>query len=71
MKLIPIEERDKSMKCWFCRTDKSVKYVARMVNTNPNSLNRFMSILVCNKCVLFHQHDFVQDFEVKCGAKNG
>lgn len=63
MKLIPIEERDKSMKCWFCRTDKSVKYLARMVNTNPMAKSRFMTILVCNKCALYHQYDFLEDTE--------
>ena len=61
MKLIPIEKRDKSMRCWFCRTDKSVKYEARMVNTNPLSQNRYMHILVCNKCALNHSQDFIDE----------
>lgn len=62
MKLIPISERDPAMRCWFCRTNKSVKYEARMINTNPLSQNRYMRILVCNKCALYHQIDFVEDF---------
>lgn len=61
MKLIPIAERHPSMRCWFCRTDKSVKYEATMVNTNPLSEYRFMHILVCNRCALIHQNDFVKE----------
>ena len=61
MKLIPISERTKAMRCWFCRTDKSVKYTAKMVNTNPLSENRYMHILVCNKCALTHSHDFIEE----------
>lgn len=67
MKLIPNSERNKCNRCWFCRTDKSVKYLARMVNTNPISENRYMKILVCNKCALIHQMDFVE----YGGADNG
>lgn len=63
MKLIPIDKRDEAMRCWFCRTNKSVKYEARMVNTNPYSKNRYMRILVCNKCALHHQKDFVKDID--------
>ena len=61
MKLIPISERHSSMRCWFCRTDKSVKYEAKMVNTNPKSENRYMHILVCNKCALIHNNDFIKE----------
>lgn len=61
MKLIPTSKRDPSMRCWFCRTNKSVKYEARMINTNPCSQNRYMRILVCNKCALHHKLDFVED----------
>ena len=59
MKIIPISERRESMRCWFCRTNKSVKYTARIVNTNPNSENKYMKILVCNKCALNHRNDFI------------
>lgn len=60
MKLIPISER-KGCRCWFCRTDKSVKYEARIVHTNPLSENRYMHILVCNKCALNHANDFIEE----------
>ena len=59
MKLIPVAERCKSMRCWFCRTDKSVKYEAKMVHTNPLAEHRYMEILVCNKCAKHHQKDFI------------
>lgn len=60
MKLIPISER-KGCRCWFCRTDKSVKYEAKMVNTNPKSENRYMHIYVCSKCALIHKNDFIKE----------
>ena len=69
MKLIPITER-KMARCWFCRTDKSVKYEAKMVNTNPFAENRYMHILVCNKCALIHSADFIKE-EPKCQTDNG
>ena len=61
MKLIPISERSQHMRCWFCRTNKSVKYEAKMVNTNPLSENRYMDILVCNKCALTHKYDLIKE----------
>lgn len=61
MKLIPVSERYPGMRCWFCRTDKSVKYEAIMVNTKPLSENRYMHILVCNKCALNHADDFIEE----------
>ena len=60
MKLIPISER-KGCRCWFCRTDKSVKYEAKMVNTNPQSENRYMHILVCSMCAIIHKQDFIEE----------
>ena len=60
-KLIPIKERNSMMRCWFCRTNKSVKYRAKMINTNPRSDNRYMNILVCNKCALNHALDFIEE----------
>ena len=60
MKLIPISER-KGCRCWFCRTDKSVKYEAKMINTRPKSEYRYMNILVCNKCALIHNNDFIEE----------
>lgn len=61
LKPIPIHRRMKGARCWFCRTDKSVKYEAKMVNTNPLSENRYMEIYVCNKCALNHYNDFIDD----------
>ena len=63
MKLIPTSERTKEMRCWFCRTDKSVKYEAKMINVNPCTADnrRYMNILVCNKCALNHMHDFIEE----------
>lgn len=65
MKLIPIAERHPSMRCWFCRTNKSVKYMATMINVNPSpqDTRRYMNILVCNKCAVHHQYDFLEDIE--------
>ena len=60
LKLIPISERSPEMRCWFCHTNKSVKYEAKMVNTNPLSESKYMNILVCNKCALYHQIDFIE-----------
>lgn len=60
MKLIPNSERNESNRCWFCRTNKSVKYVAKMVNTNPLSENRYMDVLVCNKCAFHHLNHFIE-----------
>ena len=64
MKVIPISERTPTMRCWFCRTNKSVKYIAKMVNTRPLSENRYMEILVCNKCALNHANDFIQEEKI-------
>jgi hypothetical protein len=61
MKLIPIAKRSKSMRCWFCRTDKSVKYTAKMINTNPYSSSRYMDVLVCTKCAKHHKYDFIEE----------
>jgi hypothetical protein len=65
MKLIPISERRPSARCWFCRTDKSVKYEATMINVNPSprDTRRFMHIPVCNKCALIHKNDFIEEDE--------
>lgn len=61
MKLIPISERKSQMHCWFCRTNKSVKYEAKIVHTNPLSENRYMNILVCSKCASNHKNDFIAE----------
>lgn len=31
-KLIPIADRNPYNRCWFCMTDKSVKYTAKIIN---------------------------------------
>lgn len=59
IKLLSEEER-KGSRCWFCRANKSVKYVVRMINTNPLSDLKYMDILVCNKCAANHMDDFVE-----------
>lgn len=46
--------------CMSCPFYKSVKYTAKIVNTNPLSENRYMHILVCNKCALVHNDDFIE-----------
>ena len=61
MKLIPISERHPMARCWFCRTDQSVKYEAKMINVDPKSNERYMHILVCNRCALFHRNDFIEE----------
>ena len=61
MKVIPISERSQDARCWFCHTNKSVKYEAKIMNTNPFSENRYMHILVCNKCALNHAIDLIEE----------
>jgi len=56
-KLIPIGERNPLARCWFCRTNKSVKYTAEFINPNLKSNNRYMKIYLCNKCALIHNDD--------------
>lgn len=53
------DERSKSNRCWFCRTNQSVKYVAQIVNTNPTASNRYMNIIICNRCALNHMNDLI------------
>lgn len=59
IKVLSAEER-RGAKCWFCGANKSVKYAAQMVNTNPLSSLKYMDILVCNKCAANHMGDFVE-----------
>ena len=61
MRLLTTEEKRPGRRCWFCRTDKSVKYGAKMVHTNPLSERRYMEIYVCNKCALNHANDFIKE----------
>lgn len=55
-KLIPITERDEMNHCWFCGTNKSVKYIGEILNPNPMANNRYLEILICNKCCALHMH---------------
>lgn len=55
--LIPNSERLPENRCWFCGTNKSVKYHGKIVNPCLTAENRYIDILCCNKCVL--QHDVI------------
>ena len=57
MKLIPISER-KGCRCWFCCTDKSVKYEAKI-----RLYTGCVHVMVCNKCVLTHNNEFIDENE--------
>ena len=59
IKLLSAGER-KGARCWFCGTNKSVKYAAQIVNTNPLSSLKYMDILVCNKCAANHMDGFIE-----------
>ena len=54
MKLIPYWQ-DLKLKCYFCGTDKSVKYSVmeydRFVEDEP------FEVFCCNKCALIHSAD--------------
>lgn len=60
-KLIPMKERNSYNRCWFCRTDESVKYYATMVSPQSRANIKLMNILVCSKCKKFHKYDFIPD----------
>lgn len=55
-KLIPISERNEMHRCWFCGTDKSVKYTGKILNPNPMATHRYLDILICNKCCALHTY---------------
>ena len=59
MKIKILSGRSEHNRCWFCRTNKSVKYTGKIVNTNTMSENRYMHIIVCNTCALIHNDDFI------------
>ena len=52
-KLMPIKERQ-GYCCYFCRTDKSVKYYGKILNPCITANNRFIDIVMCNKCTALH-----------------
>ena len=52
------KERGKDAKCYFCGTNKSVKYEIKISGNNIISdINRYS----CNKCVLMFYDKFVED----------
>ena len=59
-KLIPVAERNPMNRCWFCGTNKSVKYTGQILNPCPTANNRYLNILMCNKCSLLHAHHLVE-----------
>lgn len=60
-KLIPMKERHPDNRCWFCRTDESVKYYATMASPQSRVNIKLINILVCSKCKKFHEYDFIPD----------
>ena len=60
LKLSPIKERNNVSRCWFCKTNKSVKYTGKVLNPCLTASNRYIDILLCNKCALIHRNDLVE-----------
>ncbi len=59
-KLIPAAERNPMNHCWFCGTNKSVKYTGSILNPCPWASNRYLDILMCNKCATWHAHHLAE-----------
>lgn len=59
-KLIPMSERNTMNRCWFCGANKSVKYIGQIVNPCTTANNRYLDILICNKCALLHAHHLAE-----------
>lgn len=59
-KLIPIAERNPLNRCWFCGTNKSVKYMGTIPNACPTASIRYHKIMMCNKCALLHEKHLVE-----------
>lgn len=49
---------NKNLKCHFCSDTRSVKYEMKLAN--PESPENFISVPVCNKCVLLHDHSITK-----------
>lgn len=64
-KLMPIEERNEMNRCWFCGTNKSVKYIGEIINPCPTAKNRFIEITMCNKCCALHMHHLAENWTEK------
>lgn len=57
MELIPVKERHEKNRCWFCNTNKSVKYRGKIPNAYAVSINNeWIDIIFCNKCAARHSH---------------
>lgn len=59
LKLIPIKERNSVSRCWFCKTNKSVKYTGKVLNPCFTASNRYIDIVLCNKCAAIHRNDLI------------
>lgn len=59
-KLIPIKERKPECHCWFCGTNKSVKYIGQILNPCLWADNRYLNIFICNKCALLHKQHLAE-----------
>lgn len=57
IKLLEVQERDPQNRCHFCRTNRSVKYKGKVINPCLTAENRFIEILICNKCVTLHSNE--------------
>lgn len=60
-KLMPMKERSPMNRCHFCRTNKSVKYIGKVLNPCVTANNRFIEIMMCNKCAVLHLNELVDD----------
>ena len=67
--LIPPKERRPEMRCWFCRTNKSVKYEGHIINPCPWAENRFLHILLCKRCAAVHESSLAEYWTPEAVAK--
>lgn len=58
LKLIPVQER-LNKRCYFCGTNKSVKYEAEITSPISRAHNKRISICVCNVCALIHNNELI------------
>lgn len=64
-KLIPISEQRIKNHCWFCGTDKSVKNTGEIMDPCPWSENRYLAILICDKCAIKHKSHLKEYWDLK------
>lgn len=60
LKIMSEKEKHPMNRCHFCGTNKSVKYVGKILNPCTTANNRFLNIIMCNKCALIHINDLVK-----------